>query len=549
MPSAPRSPAPRSPAPRSPAVPGPPPGPDPSFAAGAPTRRALVGGAGAALAAAGGTAAEAVAAPRRRPRRGAGPLPAADRHLVTRFSYGLTPELARDVRRAGGAEEWFAQQLRPGSVPDPGVPDPVDWWPGLGRSAKDLWRRQQQGIEGVWEVTAQYSRACLLRRIHSRRQVHEVMTEFWENLLHVPADGDAHGLFRASYGEVVRHHALGRFDEMLQATTVHPAMLVYLDGAVSTRRAPNENLGRELLELHTVGRGAYSEADVKDSARILTGWSVDMWGTWAPSYRRDDHATGRVEAVGFRHANRSRDGRDVTMAYLRHLAHHPATARRIARRLAVKFVGDRPSAGLVARLARVYREHDTQIAPVLRALVASKEFRRSAGAKVRDPGEDLVATYRALGVRLRKPPRGERGERFGAMQMLWQAGSLGTTPYGWPRPDGQPLDNESWSSPGRILASMQLHYDLAGGWWPTAGTHYRSPRQWLPDTPVRFDDLVDHLAQQVLGRHASRRLVKACSQAVDVRPGARITPTHDLVRWSFPRLLVTLLDSPDHLTR
>jgi uncharacterized protein (DUF1800 family) len=477
------------------------------------------------------------------------PLPAADRHLVNRFSYGLTPALAAEVRRAGGARAWFERQLVPDRVADAGVPDHFTWWKSLSRSAPDLWQRQEKGIESVYEVTAQYARACLLRRIHSHRQVHEVMTEFWENLLHVPVDGDAHGLFRASYGRVVRRHALGRFDELLQATTVHPAMLVYLDGAVSTRKAPNENLGRELLELHTVGRGAYTEADVKASSRILTGWSVDLWESWRPSYRPEDHATGRVSAVGFRHANADRDGRAVSLAFLRHLAHHPATARRLARRLAVKFVDDSPSDGLVRHLAKVYLKHDTAIAPVLRALVASPEFRRSAGAKVRDPGEDLVATYRVLRVRLARPPAGTKGEEYGAMQMLWQAGSIGSTPFGWPRPDGPPLDNDSWSSPARLLASMDVHYSLAGGWWPTKGTGYRPARAWLPSRQVRFDDLVDHLAQQLLGRHASRRLVKACSQAVDVRPRERITADHALVKWSFPRLLVTLLDSPDHLSR
>lgn len=513
------------------------------------SRRALVGATvgGAVLLADPSDTAHAAAAGHRSSRTRV--LGSADRHLVTRFSYGLTPALAQEVRRAGGAHAWFADQLEPSKISERGVPDHFAWWTGLSRSAPDLWQRQEKGIESVWEVTAQYSRACLLQRMYSHRQVLEVMTEFWENHLHVPADGDAHGLFRADYGRTIRRHALGRFDQLLQAAAVHPAMLVYLDGAVSTAAHPNENLGRELLEIHTVGQGAYTEADVKASARILTGWSVDMWASWRASYRPQDHATGRVSVAGFSHANGSRDGRAVTMAYLQHLAHHPATARRIARRLAVKFVRDTPSAGLVESLARVYLKNDTAIKPVLRALVASKEFKRSAGKKVRDPGEDLVATYRALRIRLAKPPAGRAGDDHGAMQMLWQASSLGQTPYGWPRPDGQPIDNDSWSSPSRLIAGMQVHYSLGGGWWPTKGTAYRSAKSWLPGPKVRFDDLVDHLSRELLGRPATKRLVKACSQAVHVRPGERITADHGLVKWSFARLLVTLLDSPAHLSR
>lgn len=520
----------------------------PSSSGTSTSRRALVGGAGAVTGVALAGPAVAARGPRSA-KSGARPLGGSDRHLVTRFSYGLTPALAQEVRRAGGGRAWFERQLEPDRVGDAGVPDHFAWWSGLSRSAPDLWKRQEREVESVWEVTAQYARACLLRRIYSHRQVLEIMTEFWENHLHVPVDGDAHGLFRADYGRVVRRHALGRFDELLQATTVHPAMLVFLDGAVSTKRAPNENLGRELLELHTVGRGAFTEADVKDSSRILTGWSVDMWKTWRASYQPEDHATGRVSAVGFRHANAKKDGREVTMAYLKHLAHHPATARRIARRLAVKFVSDRPSEALVKRLARVYLKHDTAIKPVLRALVTSSEFRRAAGKKVRDPGEDLVATYRALRVTLKKPPAGRAGDEYGAMQLLWQTSSMGATPYGWSRPDGQPIDSDSWASPARLLASMEVHQSLAGGWWPKKGTGYRPPKAWLPRTPVRFDDLVDHLSVQLLGRHASPRLVKACSQAVGVKAKARITRDHDLVKWSFPRLLVTVLDSPTHLTR
>src|SRR5690606_39213187 len=118
---------------------------------------------------------------------------------------------------------------------------------------------------------------------------------------------------------------------------------LHLDTWTSTRRTPNENHGRELLELHTVGRAAgYTEAMVRDSARILSGYTIDAGRTWRPSYDPGRHATGPVQVLGFRHANADADGRAVTEAYLRYLARHPATARRIARKLAVRFVSDRP---------------------------------------------------------------------------------------------------------------------------------------------------------------------------------------------------------------
>jgi uncharacterized protein (DUF1800 family) len=468
---------------------------------------------------------------------------------VGRFSYGVTPALAAEVVAAGGAKAWFEQQLAPARIADPVTDALVGWYPSLSRSPEELWQRQIQEVEGGWEVMADYARWVLLRRIHAKRQLLEVMTEFWENHLHVPVWGDATFTWRSPYGSVIRKRALGRFDDLLHATITHPAMLIYLDGAVSTAAHPNENLGRELLELHTVGRGSYDEDDVKASARILTGWAVDMWDTWAASYSTADHWRGPVQVMGFSDPNTSPDGRDLTRRYLTYLAHHPATAQRLARKLAVKFVGDNPPRSLVDELARVYLAHDTAIKPVLRALISSDAFQASVGAKVRDPGEDVVATYRVLGATLQEPPTGDARDDYAATALLWQVGALGTSPFAWPRPDGQPLDNDSWSSPSRLIASMEVHWSMSGRWWPSAGIAYRAPVDWLPKPRIRFDLLVDHLSQQLLHRRSTAVLLRACCEATDLTPDEVITADHGLVRWNFPRLLTTFLDSPNHLTR
>ncbi len=322
-------------------------------------------------------------------------------------------------------------------------------------------------------------------------------------------------------------------------------MGIYLDNAVSDKDHPNENLGRELLELHTVGVGNYTEADVKGSARILTGWKVDEWNTWAASYDPAAHWVGHVRVGSFTSPNSSPDGRAVTRAYLRYLAHHPDTAHRIATKLATVFVRDSPPRALVAHLAQVYLSHGTRIAPVLQALVDSPAFAGSVGQKVRDPEGDVVATYRALGVTVARPTTQDRA----AHQIIWQAGTLGAVPSSWPRPDGQPIDNASWSSPSRLLGSMSMHYSMSGGWWPSKGIHYRAPAAWLPTPRIRFDHLVDHLSQQVLHRHSTPTLLTACSQAVATKPSAQITKDHPVMRWLFPRLMTTLLDSPAHYRR
>jgi hypothetical protein len=212
-------------------------------------------------------------------------------------------------------------------------------------------------------------------------------------------------------------------------------------------------------------------------------------------------------------------------------------------------VRDDPPTALVDELARVYLANDTEIRPVLRALVRSRAFAQSVGAKVRDPGEDLVATYRVLGARVRRPPAGKAGERHAATELLWQVSAIGIRPFYWPRPDGQPIDNPSWASPARMIASMEVHQNMAGGWWPSTGIRYRRPAQWLPHSGVRFDELVEHLSQELLHRHSTRRLLKACCRATGCRPRERITTKHPLVRWNMHRLLSTMLDSPAFMTR
>ncbi len=520
----------------------------------APSRRTLLAGAaagsaavGAGLAAAGPAAATTSYPPR--PYRGEPFLPTGQRHLVTRFSYGLTRSLVKDVRRQGGARAWFERQLSPSSIGDRQAAAVGSWWPTLDDGPLTLWGREKSGAEDGWLWILNYQRSLLNRRIRTRRQVLEVMTEFWENHFYVPATGMNHFIFRKPYGDFLRRNALGTFEDLLQGALTHPAMLVYLDNAISTASAINENLGRELLELHTVGLGAgYTEEEVKASARILTGWRVDVAKTWDTSYRPQDHATGPVSVLGFQDPNADQDGRALTRRFLTYLAHHPATAQRIARKLAVKFVSDEPSQELVDHLAQVFLDNGTAVKPVLRALVDSAEFAASVGAKVRDPGEDLVATYRALGVTVLDPP-GTGGDQHAANVMLWQAGQIGLTPFTWPRPDGTPMTNAAWASPSRMMASFQVHYALAGAWYPSQGIRYRSRSSWIPRWGIRYDELVDYLCLRLLGRRSTPELLEACCQVVGYQPRERIVRGHRLVKWDLPFVLATLLDSPAHLTR
>ncbi len=519
----------------------------------APTRRRalrLAGGAaltGTAAAAALGpadAAAGAAVLPRRvsyKPGRFAGTpvLGTQARHLVNRFSYGISPELVQQVRAAGGHLAWFDRQLT--TAYDGTADNLCDWWPDLRRDPVALWTRNTGGIRGGWEVMYDYGNRVLCRRLVSTRQVLEVMTEFWENHFHVPINSDNVFPVRIDYGEVIRAHALGRFDDLLRAAVLHPAMLMFLGAASSTKAHPNENLGRELLELHTVGLGSYTEDDVKGSARILTGHGCDTYATWAATYKPGNHWTGPVQVMGFSDPNAAADGQAVTAAYLTYLAHHPATAKRIATKLAKLFVSDAPPAALVDRLARIYLANDTAIVPVLRALVRAPEFRSAVDAKLRDADDDVLAAYRVLGIEVRPP----RTDASAANQLYWQAAMIGLEPFTWPRPDGQPVHAAAWASPSRALASMTFHWDVVNGWWPGDAVRFPRAASWLPGgRPIRFKKLVDHLSRRLLHRPSTASLLKACCAVAGVHPDDRVRPGSPVVRSRMPLVLATLLDSP-----
>ncbi|MGC4112013.1 MAG: DUF1800 domain-containing protein [Nocardioides sp.] len=471
------------------------------------------------------------------------------RHLVGRFSYGVTPDLAAEVRHHGGARQWFEWQLDPHAVHDPGGHAVDTWYPHLRWSPSKVAQMNDSGKVGGWEVMTDYQNWLLMRRMRSRQQVLEVMTEFWENHFNVPVSADGVYTWRVRYGHAIRARALDSFESLLQAVTVHPAMGMYLGNAVSDKDHPNENQGRELLELHTVGLGAgYSEHDVVNSARILTGWRVDMWDTWQPIYDPGSHYRGHVKVLGFHSKNEGRSkkaDKQLTRHYLRYLAHHPSTATHIATKLATVFVSDHPPRRLVKHLAHVFLANGTQIKPVLRALVDSPEFKHSVGQVIRDPENDLVATYRLLGIKVAKPHAADRA----AHEIVWQASQIGQEPMAWPAPNGRPIVGAAWSNPSRVMGSMSTHYGMANGWWPSKGIHYRKPVSWLPAKSVRFDHLVEHLSQRILHRHADHHLQEACRKALGIAAHEQITKDHALVQWEFGILLSTLLDSPDFFRR
>lgn len=419
-------------------------------------------------------------------------------HLLKRVTFGPSPALIAEVTKAGTAS-WLDTQLAPATIDDSACDAIVTRFPGQVMTIPQVRASYQQGS---WDVMNEVVRLSAVRQAWSRRQLLEVMVDFWSNHLNVTCPSSDVWDCRHTYDrEVIRTHALGRYSDMLVASARSPAMLRYLDGATSRGTSPNENWGRELLELHTVGVSAgYTEADIRASSLLLTGRTV--WNSWDGGtaettgtfrWRPEWHYVGPLTVMGWSSANPDTGGGLAAGdAYLRHLAAHPLTARRIARKLAIRFVSDEPSDALIADLAGTYLASDTAIIPVLRRLLASAEFTASVGRKQRRPAEDLLATLRLLNVG--PSPAGVDGFAM----LAYKALELGHAPLGWAPPDGYPDVSSAWQSAGTLVRRWNMHVELCIGWYPRELV-YPPALSLLPSpTPATCGALLDALATRLL---------------------------------------------------
>ncbi|MDX6309840.1 MAG: hypothetical protein QOI06_2886 [Nocardioidaceae bacterium] len=467
------------------------------------------------------------------------------RNILSRFTSGVNAERLADVAAEGGIDAWFEHQLAPGNISNKKADATSAWFPVLAMTPQQRFARYKAGTQNGAEMMQDFASWTMLRRLFSKRAVDELMVDFWSNLLHTASPANNVWPWRIEYDQMIRRHALGDFDSLLKAAIQHPAMGLYLNNVLSTADAINENLGRELLECHTVGVGNYTEHDVINSARILTGFQVDQKLTWDQTYHPEDHWMGRVKVMAFRAPNAKANGIPVLLKYLTYLSHHPLTAQRLCRRLAIRFMSDNPSDALVTSLANVYLDSNTEIVPVLRALVTSDEFLSSSMQKVRTPVEDALATWTAIGAVVTQPHSpDDAGNQF-----INVSKAIGQVVFSWPTPDAFPDLAPAWSGAGRMLGSFRVHWYAACGAYPNQGITFLTPLDWMPQLPLQFKDVVDHVVRSVLFLPSTLSMQVAATIATDIQPTDVITTSHALVTHSFPRLLVSILDTVEHLSR
>jgi len=387
-------------------------------------------------------------------------------HALSRLTFGPGPGDHARVT-AMGVQAFIEEQLAPEKMDDSMCDRATARFCDVGY--EPLGEHYDEDAEALPPVLR---RVTLLRAIYSERQLFEVMCEFWSDHFNIdPGKGDCRWTKTTDDADVIRRHALGNFRDLLRASALSPAMLWYLDGRANVKRSasdkPNENYARELMELHTLGvHGGYSQQDVMEVARCLTGWTIHA--------RRDDGYAGALKApltdraAVFFHKEVHDGGAKRVLGQeipaglgegdldrvVEIVCSHASTAHFIAHKLCVRFISDEPLASAVDAVASAFSRSKGDIKTVLRALFATPEFASSAAMKLKRPFHFIVSALRVTNA-------STNADR----PLLSYLERMGHMPFRWPTPDGYPATAAHWRATllWRWNFALGLANDRIGG--------------------------------------------------------------------------------------
>jgi uncharacterized protein (DUF1800 family) len=372
------------------------------------------------------------------------------------------------------------------------APELAQFGEGLTPQQKEIFAAMQNSTR---MVGAEEMQVRLLRDIYSERQLEAVMTDFWLNHFNVYVRKNQNEPYYipAYERDVIRPHALGKFEDLLVATAKSPAMLMYLDNwqsigpdsqaahqgpglslfarnpqvkAALKDRGLNENYGRELMELHTLGvNGGYTQADVTQVARVFTGWTIDQpFRGGGFTFDPQKHEPGDKTVLGQKiRYQGGENGMNEGLEVLHMLATSPATAKFISTKLAVRFVADDPPEALVDRMTQAYLTSDGDIKTVLRTMFESPEFWAADAerSKVKTPLEFVVSSVRASGATVAN-----------SLGLVAALDRLGMPLYGMQTPNGYSWQSEPWVSTGALVSRMNFALVMAGDKLPGVTTDW-----------------------------------------------------------------------------
>ena len=501
-------------------------------------------------------------------------------HVLSRFAFGPTPGQIERVRKMG-LDKWFEEQLGKTSRETYDLGERLRKFETTELSNQDLVRGynpRNPGQRATREERREYNRLRNLPQVELKQmvvyraalannQLQEVAADFWRNHFNVDTNKQLCRLYATSYErDVIRANALGKFGDMLEASAKHPAMLIYLDNALSRRpptkgelktiemrarqrtgsrergeeaveiakqRGLNENYARELLELHTLGVDRYyKQRDVIEVAKALTGWTINNNPRQPVGfmYRSDMHAKGPKVFLGRRLKRDSKNPLLEGEIVLQRLVRHKGTAQFIAEKLCRYFVDDDPPAKMVERVAGAFKRHKGDLKKVYRAIYNDELFfhPRHYQTKFKRPFEFIISALRVTGAKITNPT-----EALATFKLLQEP------LYECEDPTGFYDTAEAWNDPGVMAVRWQFAFRLAtnklrGIKVPNEfykGLHPRIPRVWK-----------DQLARRVLpagmGEQTSRIMDKMMRKYLEDRPKPKVTELG-------PYILGLLLGSPE----
>jgi len=403
--------------------------------------------------------------------------------VLSRAGFGPRPGDVEAFAALGATDSarvaaWVEQQLDPTAIADSDLDARLTaaGMTTLAKSREQLWA-EHVANDPDWYVrllpAIETERASFLRALYSRRQLVEVLADFWHDHFNVYGWDSISAPTWVHYDrDVIRANMLGNFRAMLEAVAGSPAMLVFLDNFTSSVAGPNENYARELFELHALGAEnylgvkspdevpldgqerpvGYTDNDVYEATRCFTGWTYDR-DTGATVLRSDWHDRFQKGVLGRWIAPNQapfKDGRDVLDA----LATHPGTARFIARKLCRRLIADAPPQAVVDAAAAVFAAHTgapDQLARVVRTILLSPEFAASWGAKVKRPFELVVGALRAAGAEISFALDSHTADSF-----LWLFDATGHGKFNWRAPDGYSDVAVDWLSTATLVPTWRL---------------------------------------------------------------------------------------------
>jgi uncharacterized protein (DUF1800 family) len=409
-----------------------------------------------------------------------------------------------------------------------------------------------------------------LRAVYSKKQLVEVLVDFWHNHFNVYFWQDDGVPLLVSYNrDVLRAHMLGNFRQMLEAVATHPSMLYYLNQNNSSDAGPNENFARELFELHTLGAEnylgvrdpntvekdangiavGYVDNDVYEAARALTGWRVDD-----DIYEYEDgiEKTGRFIYYKPWHDRFNKlilgkyipadqpdmqDGRDV----LDLLAYHPGTARHISRKLARRLISDMPPESVVDAAAGTFMEHreaPDQLKRVVETILLSPEFSQTWGQKIKRPFEAAVSTLRALNSDFTRIPGG----------IGWMCSMMGQPVFERRSPDGYPDVKEAWANSMSLLYRWNFAVGISENWMDEEDQGRFIRTDILGQTPSDLrtaESLADYWIHRLLNHSISEADRQAVIAVMAQEYGSQENLPEDHVEYVLPGMVEVILMSPD----